>query len=445
MLWFGADADIALWAVIVSVVWKVLGFGMLLFVAAIHAIPARGATTPPRSTAPATGARARHITLPLTARTILLVTLVSAIGSLLAFDQFYIMTAGQPRNMTATSVFLIYLNSFPYLKLGYGAALSLILAAHHPRLHRAADRAARAGRAMTKPPAPGALAEPGCRARRRRADDSTSSAAICIALCTVMLLPLVASVLASLKTTVEAAAVPPTYFPHALSFDSYERLWNFQAGLPHLPRQQLRHRAPDHRLLPRAHHSRPATRSRCFPIPGKEVLFLLLLLGLIIPYQALLTPIFFMFVKLGLTNSLVGLAIVHTAIQLPFSVYVMRNAFEAVPRELEEAAVIDGCQLLAGADPGDAAGDRARDHHRRALRLHHLVERVPRRAGHHEPRLELHAAARPRRLAPADQPRRHRLGHAAGRASPSRSSPAWPSTCCCRNTTSPGFTRGAVK
>ena len=61
--------------------------------------------------------------------TILLVTLFSVIGSLLAFDQFYIMTAGQPQNRTATSVFFIYLNSFPYLKLGYGAALSLILAA----------------------------------------------------------------------------------------------------------------------------------------------------------------------------------------------------------------------------------------------------------------------------------------------------------------------------
>jgi multiple sugar transport system permease protein len=46
---------------------------------------------------------------------------------MLAFDQFYIMTAGQPFNRTATSVFFIYLNSFPYLKLGYGAALSLIL------------------------------------------------------------------------------------------------------------------------------------------------------------------------------------------------------------------------------------------------------------------------------------------------------------------------------
>ena len=57
-------------------------------------------------------------------------------------------------------------------------------------------------------------------------------AATCVAICTVMLLPLVASVLASLKSTVEAAAVPPTYFPHSLSLDSYERLWNYQAGLP---------------------------------------------------------------------------------------------------------------------------------------------------------------------------------------------------------------------
>src|SRR5919106_698172 len=80
-----------------------------------------------------------------------------------------------------------------------------------------------------------------------------------------------------------------------------------------------------------------------FPVPGKEVLFLVLLLGLIVPYQALLTPLFFMFVQLKLHNSLLGLAIVHTPIQLPFSIYVMRNAFEAVPRELEEAAIMDGC------------------------------------------------------------------------------------------------------
>jgi len=127
VVWFGADADVALSAVIVSIVWKVVGFGTILFVAAIHAIPSEL-----NEAAMVDGAdywqRVRRIILPLTAKTVLLVTLVSVIGSLLAFDQFYIMTAGQPRNLTATSVFLIYLNSFPYLKLGYGAALSLILA-----------------------------------------------------------------------------------------------------------------------------------------------------------------------------------------------------------------------------------------------------------------------------------------------------------------------------
>jgi multiple sugar transport system permease protein len=105
----------------------VIGFGMVLFVGAIQAIPSDvteasmvdGASYPQRVT---------RIILPLTLRTVLLVTLLSVIGSLLAFDQFYIMTAGQPGNETATSVFFVYLNSFPYLKLGYGAALSMLLA-----------------------------------------------------------------------------------------------------------------------------------------------------------------------------------------------------------------------------------------------------------------------------------------------------------------------------
>jgi multiple sugar transport system permease protein len=128
IVWFGEDADRALWAVIVSIVWKVLGFGMLLFVAAIHAIPQEinEATMVDGATY---WQRVRRITLPLTARTVLLVTLFSIIGSLLAFDQFFLMTAGQPFNQTASSMFWVYLNSFPYLRLGYGAALSLILAA----------------------------------------------------------------------------------------------------------------------------------------------------------------------------------------------------------------------------------------------------------------------------------------------------------------------------
>ncbi len=125
-----------------------------------------------------------------------------------------------------------------------------------------------------------------------------------------------------------------------------------------------------------------------FPIPGKEVIFVVLLLALIVPYQALLTPMFLMFAKIGLTNSLVGLAILHTAIQLPFSLYVLRNSFSAVPRELEEAAIVDGASLVAGAAQGLPPVDGAGDRHGRAVRLHHVVERVPRRAGDDEQELD---------------------------------------------------------
>ena len=172
--------------------------------------------------------------------------------------------------------------------------------------------------------------------------------AICMAICAIMLAPLVLTVVASLKTTMEQAAVPPTWFTHELSLDSYVKLWNYQDGLP----VYLFNSAAT-AFLTNAFClglTIPAGYALArFPIPGKELLFVFLLLALIIPYQALITPLFFMFATLGLTNTVFGLAIIHTAIQIPFSVYIMRNSFEAVPRELEEAAIIDGCsswQLL---------------------------------------------------------------------------------------------------
>ena len=127
VLWLGVDADLSNLAIIASVTWKVIGFGMILFVGAIQAIPAE-ITEASLVDGASYWQRVTRVILPLTLRTVLVVTLVSVIGSLLAFDQFYIMTAGQPQNETATSVFYVYLNSFPYLKLGYGAALSLVLA-----------------------------------------------------------------------------------------------------------------------------------------------------------------------------------------------------------------------------------------------------------------------------------------------------------------------------
>jgi multiple sugar transport system permease protein len=125
IVWF-ASADLAFWAVVISITWKVVGFGMVLFVAGIQSI-----NPDILEAAVMDGAsywsRVRFIMLPLTRRVLLLTTLVSAIGSMLAFDQFYIMTSGGPRGQTFTAVYWIYQNSFISFRLGYGAALSIVL------------------------------------------------------------------------------------------------------------------------------------------------------------------------------------------------------------------------------------------------------------------------------------------------------------------------------
>jgi multiple sugar transport system permease protein len=169
------------------------------------------------------------------------------------------------------------------------------------------------------------------------------TSAVCLTISAFMLAPIVFSVLTSVKTRAEVAAIPPTYFPHELSLENYARLWSYQAGLPTYFGNSLAtaFMTIAFTLLLTIPAGYALAR---FPIPAKEGIFVFLLLALIIPYQALLTPIFLMFASLPvkLTNTLVGLAILHTAIQLPFSLYIMRNSFEAVPKELEEAALTDG-------------------------------------------------------------------------------------------------------
>lgn len=125
VVWLGAF-NLALGAIVVSIVWKTVGFTMILLLTGMQAIPDEL-----YQAAMVDGAgywnRLRHIMIPLLRRTFALALVLSVIGSFLAFDQFYIMTRGGPRNQTITVVYWIVNNSFTYFKLGYGAALSMVL------------------------------------------------------------------------------------------------------------------------------------------------------------------------------------------------------------------------------------------------------------------------------------------------------------------------------
>ncbi len=82
-----------------------------------------------------------------------------------------------------------------------------------------------------------------------------------------------------------------------------------------------------------------------FPFRGSGLVFALILATLMVPFQALLTPLFLELHWFHLLNSLLGLVLFYSTFNLPFGVFVMRNTFLQIPNELHEAAAIDGASV----------------------------------------------------------------------------------------------------
>ena len=123
-----SDPTAAVVIISIMVTWKTVGFTMILLMAGMQAVPSEL-----YEAAEVDGAgwwmRERRITLPLLKRPMALALVISIIGSYLAFDQFFILTQGGPVNATVTPAIWIYETDFTYDKLGYGAALSVIVTA----------------------------------------------------------------------------------------------------------------------------------------------------------------------------------------------------------------------------------------------------------------------------------------------------------------------------
>ncbi|UNZ52150.1 carbohydrate ABC transporter permease [Agrobacterium tumefaciens] len=79
-----------------------------------------------------------------------------------------------------------------------------------------------------------------------------------------------------------------------------------------------------------------------FRFKGKYWIVALMLITQMFPLVMLVAPIFKMLSPLGLTNNLTGLVIVYTAFNVPFATFLMQSFFDGIPKDLEEAAMIDG-------------------------------------------------------------------------------------------------------
>ena len=158
----------------------------------------------------------------------------------------------------------------------------------------------------------------------------------------LFLAPLVWVVLASFRTPAESTQPPlPPWPTEGFSISSYERLENFGQSVLHYSGNSLFVAVGTSALTIVVAILAGYGFSR-YRFPFKGFAFVLILSTMMIPFQSILTPLFLLLAKMGLQNTLIGLVFIYSTLQLPFSVFMMRNAFDAVPKEIEEAARMDG-------------------------------------------------------------------------------------------------------
>lgn len=169
---------------------------------------------------------------------------------------------------------------------------------------------------------------------------------VAVAMAALFAFPIVWTTVGALKPATEANASPPVWWPSALTLENFTKLDSSGSSLGGYVVNSVTVTLMTVAITTVVAVLAGYAFAR-FRFRGQNVLFGVTIGMLLVPYPALLVSIFTVLVWLGLTNSLVGLALVYSTFQLPFAVYMMRNSFESVPEEIVEAAEIDGASKIS--------------------------------------------------------------------------------------------------
>src|SRR5262245_31732852 len=162
----------------------------------------------------------------------------------------------------------------------------------------------------------------------------------------VICLPGIWIVLSSLRPTVEIMAKPPIWIPQELSFDAYVAMFSGigRGGIPVLDyfRNSLII-AITSTVIAIAIGLAGGYAFARHRFRGKSGLFLGFMLTRTVPGIALSLPLFFVYARLGIIDTHFGLILAYVALNVPFTIWLIDGFFRQVPRDLAEAAQIDGC------------------------------------------------------------------------------------------------------
>ena len=159
----------------------------------------------------------------------------------------------------------------------------------------------------------------------------------------ILLFPLYWALITSLKTEQEIFQNPPTFYPHVLNSKSYAaqvETGDFNMFRSFANSFLISVGATVIAVLLAVPASYGIAK---YHFKGRKVMLLSFLVTQMLPVSVLLTPMFIMFKNMHVYNTWVAAVLADATIGIPFSVLILKNYFSSIPKDLEEAAYLDGC------------------------------------------------------------------------------------------------------
>ena len=176
--------------------------------------------------------------------------------------------------------------------------------------------------------------------RRRSVGGRIGLAISCVLVIIFVMAPIYWMLATSFKTTAGVSATPPQWFPNPLSVESYVTAFSQYNFAQYILNSVIV--AVASTVLVLAFGTFAGYALGRLPMRGRFTIMVLLLIISVFPAIALIAPLYLLMRDLGWLNSYQALIVPYTALNLPFAIWILRNYFIGVPKEMEETARIDG-------------------------------------------------------------------------------------------------------
>jgi len=324
--WLAAP-ETAMLSIIIATMWWTAGYNMILYLAGVQDIPVAV-----REAARIDGADAwqefRHVTLPMLKPVTFFVVVMSIAKSFQVFGQVYVMTQGGPSNSTLTIVNYLYVVGFTWFEMGYAAAIAYALFALLLVVtmiqFRMVSRESGGGFVRT---------------------DLLVRSGLYLLMGLVLVIwvaPLFWMLSTSLKPEGQILSLIPRWIPKTLTLENYRDVldkfrliaWGVNSIVV----------AAGATILGLVISIPAAYAFAKMRFRGEQRIFLLILSTILVPVHITIVPLFLGLAKLKLTDTYFSL--IMPTVANGFGVFLLRQFFQGIPKELEEAAVIDGASRL---------------------------------------------------------------------------------------------------